>query len=80
VAIPSRRAVRIRTGVGAALGLVVGVVTGAVWSWDATGLALLAFLCAGAGYYAMLWTVLLQVSAASRRVAEDEPRNVPVGL
>ncbi|MGY1601761.1 hypothetical protein [Geodermatophilus sp. SYSU D00815] len=80
MAAPSRRAARARTAVGAVLGLVVGVVTGVQQAWDAEGRALFVFLSAFTGYYLALWTVILQTAAASRRVPDDEPRNVPVGL
>ena len=77
---PSRRAARTRLGVGAALGFLIGVVTGTLWSWDASGVVLLAALCAGLGYYVMLWSVILQSTAAARRIVDGEPLNVPVGL
>jgi hypothetical protein len=68
---------RARLATGAALGVVVGVLTGVVWSWDADGTALLALLAAGIGYYLALWTVIVQTA----RALEDERlRNVPVGL
>ncbi|NYJ04002.1 hypothetical protein [Petropleomorpha daqingensis] len=72
--IPSARA---RLAISAALGLVVGVVTGLLWSWDADSTVLLALLTAGVGYYLALWTVIVRTA----RVLEDERlRNVPVGL
>jgi hypothetical protein len=72
--IPSTRA---RLATGAALGLVVGVLTGVLWSWGADGTALLALLSAGTGYYLALWTVIVRTA----RALEDERlRNVPVGL
>jgi hypothetical protein len=42
----------------------------------------LVLLCAAVGYYAMLWTVIMQTSlAAERSRKEDErSRNQPVGL
>ena len=68
---------RARLAIGAALGLVVGVLTGVLWSWDADGTVLLALLTAGVGYYLALWTVIVQTA----RALEDEGlRNVPVGL
>jgi uncharacterized membrane protein len=66
-----------RLATSAALGAVVGVLTGVFWSWDATGTVLLAVLAAGVGYYLALWTVI----ARTARALEDERlRNVPIGL
>ena len=70
-------ATRARLATGAALGLLVGVLTGVLWSWDADGTVLLALLGAGVGYYLALWTVIVRTA----RALEDERlRNVPVGL
>jgi len=78
---PTRIAARTRLGVGAALGLVVGVVAGLGWSWNADGIALLALVSAVLGYYVMLWTGIVQTTAALRRPVEyDDLRNVPLGL
>jgi uncharacterized membrane protein len=68
---------RARLAIGSSLGLVVGVLTGVLWSWDGDGTVLLALLAAGAGYYLALWTVIVRTA----RALEDERlRNVPVGL
>ena len=82
MAVPSRTATRARVTVGAVLGLIVGAVTAYFWSWDLSGSAVLVLVCAGVGYYAMLWTVIMQTSlAAERSRKEDErSRNQPVGL
>jgi hypothetical protein len=72
--IPSTRA---RLATGAALGLVVGVLTGVLWSWDADGILLLALLSGGTGYYLALWTGIVRTA---RALADERLRNVPVGL
>ncbi|MGY1618528.1 hypothetical protein ACI797_17465 [Geodermatophilus sp. SYSU D00691] len=78
----SRPAVKARLAVGAALGIVVAVVCGYYWSWDASGFLLLAVLGGGIGYYAVLLTVVAQLARAAEKAARDdaEPRNVPIGL
>ena len=73
----SSQSTHTRLALGAALGVVVAVLTGVLWSWDADGIALLALLSAGTGYYLALWTVIVRTA----RALEDERlRNVPVGL
>jgi hypothetical protein len=73
----SSQSTRARLALGAALGVVVAVLSGVLWSWDPDGTVLLALLGAGVGYYLALWTVIVRTA----RAPEDERlRNVPVGL
>ena len=71
------RSFRARLVAGAALGVVVAVLTGVLWSWDADGTVLLALLAAGTGYYLALWTVIVRTA---RALEDDHLRNIPVGL
>ena len=82
MAVPSRTATKARVTAGAVLGLVVGVVTAYFWNWDLSGSAVLVLVCAGVGYYAMLWTVIMQTALAAEKAREEDEhlRNVPVGL